>query len=116
MLGLQAMSNCVSKEKDLTDEDILQMLKEVTGLGQKVVADCAIKKAKVTKEKYSHKFVREYNQLQCALKGSYDALCNTQGLWQASKCKKLFVLKAIQSLAQNVQKMKEKLAEAETAT
>ena len=111
LLGLDALIACETKVKDLEEEDILKMIKEVTAQGTKFVAESSMMKPKLTKERFSAKFLRDFQVANMALKGAQEAMLNAQGLYQASKCNDKFALKAIATLARCILKIKQLLAD-----
>ena len=111
LLGLDALIACETKVKDLEEEDILKMIKEVTAQGTKFVAESSMMKPKLTKERFSAKFLRDFQVATMALKGAQEVMLNAQGLYQASKCNDKFALKAIATLARCILKIKQLLAD-----
>jgi hypothetical protein len=105
-LGLEALANCEVGAKDAPAEDLHSMMKEVLTQGHKLVANASILKPKVTKDKYAASFIKDFRMTAQALTSSYEAMLNTQGLFQAQKCGHKFVLKAVSSLGKISLKMK----------
>ena len=88
------------------------MMKEVLTQGTKYVAEARLMKPNLTKDRFSQKFLRDYQVANMALKGAHEAMLNTQGLFQANKCNAKFALKAIATLARTISKMKDIFASA----
>ena len=106
-LGMQALASCEKTYNDTTKEDCLPMMKEVLQKGFKAVHSATILKPRITKEKFSGAFVKEFQQTLYTLQQSHEAMLNTQGLFQAEKCSIKFALKAIANLATITLKMRQ---------
>ena len=92
----------------------MQMIKEVLLQGNKHVTEASLVKPRITKERFSQKYMRDFQVTTLALKGAYEAMLNTQGLFQAQKCKENFALKSIATLAKSVKKMKDLFEQSKT--
>ena len=106
-LGLDALMNCESKAKDLEREEIKQMIQEILLQGNTQVTAASLVEPKVIQERFSYKYLKDFQVTLLALKGAYDAMLNTQGLFQADKCNDTFALKSIATLAKSVKKIQD---------
>ena len=108
-LGLEALGNCTSKE--WSDEDCLSMIKEVVSVGAKHITEAALLRPKLTKDRFTPKFIAQFSNANLALKNAQDSMLYAQGMFQAKKVQPKFACKAIAALARSIQKSKEMIAE-----